>query len=284
MLDHHGRFVWYELSTTDIGAAKAFYSEVVGWGTRDMSMPGMAYTVFTVGEAPVCGLINLPEEATKKGAKPRWIGYVGVDDVDATADRIKHLGGIVLVPPTDVPDFSRFAIVADPQMATFALVTWLRSGQELQIELDTPGRVGWHELLAADREKALAFYGALFGWQRAEATVGAMGTYQLFSAGEQTIGGIATKPRTVSVPSWVYYFNVGDIDAAAKRVKAGGGQVLEGPIEVPDGGWILQCIDPQHVIFALVGKRRYKAIVRFGPVASRNTSDAGPGLHKRLAE
>ena len=148
----------------------------------------------------------------------------------------------MLVPPTDVFNFSRIAIVADPQMATFALVTWLRSGQEPQIERDAPGRVGWHEPPAADPQKALAFYGALFGWQRAEAIVGAMGTYQLFSAGEHTIGGIASKPGTVPVPSWVYYFKVGDIDAAAKRVKAGGGQVLEGPIEVPGGS----CDSPMH--------------------------------------
>ena len=272
MFDHHGRFVWYDLSTTDPGAAKAFYSEVMGWGTRDMSMPGIAYTAFTVSEAPVCGLINLPDEATNKGAKPRWIGYIGVKDVDATADRINELGGRVLAPPTDVFNFSRFAIVADPQMAMFALVMWLIPGQERQIEPDAPGLVGWHELLAADPKTALAFYSALFGWQKAEASVGAMGTYQLFCVDKRTIGGMAPKPGTVSIPSWVYYFRVGDIDAAAKRVKAGGGQVLEGPIEVPGGSWVIQCIDPQNAIFALVGKRKYKAVVRFRPFALRNTS------------
>jgi uncharacterized protein len=263
-------FVWYELTTSDLEAAMAFYTKVVGWGTRDVSRPGLAYTVFTLGEAPVSGLITLPEDARKMGAKPRWIGYLGVDDVDATVDRIKQLGGAVHVPPTNVLDVSRFAVVADPQMATFALVKWLKPDQELSAELDTPGRVGWHELLAADREKALAFYGELFGWQKAEVNVGALGTYQLFSAGGQTIGGMVTKPRKVRVPSWVYYFNVGDIDAAAKRVKAGGGQLLEGPIEIPDGNWVVQCVDPQGAIFALVGKRRYKAIVYFEPFASRN--------------
>jgi uncharacterized protein len=284
VVDYHGRFVWYELITTDIEAAQAFYTKVAGWGTRDVSMPGVAYSLFTVGEASVSGLMNLPENARKMGARPRWIGYVGVDDVDATADRIKQLGGAVHVPPTDVLNFHRFAVVADPQMATFALFQWLRPGQELHAKLDTPGRVGWHELLAADREKALAFYGELFGWQRAGVKVGAMGTYQLFSAGGQTVGGMVTKPRRVRVPSWVYYFNVADIDTAAKRVKAGGGQLLEGPIEVPDGSWVVQCMDPQGAIFALVGKRSYKAIVYFEPVASRDPSDARFGLRKRPGE
>jgi uncharacterized protein len=276
--DYHGQFVWYELITTDIERAKDFYAKVLGWGTQDLSMPSMAYTLFTVGEAAVGGLMNLAEDEKKMGAKPRWIGYVGVDDVDATTDVIKQLGGAVHVPPSDFYDFSRFAVAADPQTATFGLISWMRPDQRLQAKLDMPGRVGWHELLAADREKALAFYSALFGWQKAEAKVGVRGTYQLFSAGEQTIGGMVTRPRTVSVPSWVYYFNVGDIDAAAKRVKLGGGQVLEGPIEVPDGSWILQCLDPQGTIFALVGKRSYRAVVRF---ASRDLSDSRFGLRKQ---
>jgi predicted enzyme related to lactoylglutathione lyase len=276
--DYHGRFVWYELITTDIERAKAFYAEVLGWGTQDVSIPSMAYTLFTVESGSVSGLMNLPEDAKKMGSKPRWIGYVGVEDVDASTDLIKQLGGAVHVPPMDFFNFSRFAVVADPQTATFGLISWLRPGQRLQAKLDMPGRVGWHELLAADREKALTFYVALFGWQRAEAKVGAKGTYQLFSAGEQTIGGMVTKPRTVSVPSWVYYFNVGDIDAVAKRVKVAGGQVLEGPIEVPDGSWVIQCLDPEGAIFALVGKRRYNAIVRF---ASRDPSDSRFGLRKQ---
>ena len=179
--------------------------------------------------------MNLPEDARKAGATPHWIGYVGVDDVDAAVDRIKQLGGAVHVPPTDVPNISRFSVVADPQMATLALVKGLKPGQEQSAELDAPGRVGWHELLAADWEKAFAFYGELFGWQKADADIGAMGTYQLFSAGGQTIGGMFTKPPTLPLPFWLYYFNIGDIEAAAKRVKAGGGQILYGPIEVPGG-------------------------------------------------
>jgi len=89
MTNSHGRFVWYELMTTDMEAAKAFYAEVVGWGTQDASMPGMAYTLFTAGGASVSGLMRLSEDARKSGLRPSWLGYVGVSDVDATADRIK---------------------------------------------------------------------------------------------------------------------------------------------------------------------------------------------------
>jgi len=273
MTDSHGRFVWYELTTTDVEAAKAFYAEVVGWGTRDASMPGAAYTLFTAGGASVSGLMSLPEDARKLGFRPGWLGYIGVNDVDAAAERIKQLGGAVHVPPKDIPNISRFSIAVDPQMATIALFKWLDPRQEQPAELSTLGRVGWHELLAADWEKAWAFYGELFGWQKVDADTGAMGTYQLFSADGQTIGGMFNKPAAVPLPFWLYYFNVGDIDAAVKRVKAGGGQILDDPMEVPGDRWIVQCTDPQGAIFALVGKRRHNGIGYFERVVSRDPSD-----------
>jgi predicted enzyme related to lactoylglutathione lyase len=253
MLSSHGRFIWYVLLTTDREAAKAFYTGVVGWGTRDASMPSLPYTVFTVGETLVSGCMDLSEAARRKGERPRWIGYVAVDDVDATADRFKHLGGAVHVPPQDILNMSRVSFVADPQTATLALVKWLNAGHEQPSELRGPGRVGWHELLAADAEKAWAFYSELFGWQKAEADNDLIGAYQLFAAGGQTIGGMYAKPPMVPAPFWLYYFNVGDIDAAAKRVEAASGQILWGPIEVPGGNWIVHCSDPQGAVFALLG-------------------------------
>ena len=78
------------------------------------------------------------------------------------------------------------------------------------------------------------------------------------------------------VPFWLYYFNVDDVDAAAQRVKAGGGQILDGPLEVPGGSWIVQCTDPQGAMFALEGKRGRKPIGYFERVASRDRSGA-PG-------
>ncbi len=283
MVNSHGRFVWYELMTTDPKAAEVFYAEVVGWGTVDASMGGAPYMVFTAGEASVCGLMNLPEEARRMGAAPRWIGYVGVDNVDAAAERIRRLGGVVHLPPTDVPNISRFAVVADPQMATFALSQRLKPGQEQPAALKTPRHIGWHELLAADWEKALSFYVELFGWQKVDADVNAMGKYQVFSAGGETIGGMSTKPPMVPTPFWLYYFNIDDIDAAAKSVKAGGGRILEGPLEVRGGGWIARCADPQGAMFALAGPRSNKVIGYFAPAASRDPSAARFFMPKKTA-
>jgi predicted enzyme related to lactoylglutathione lyase len=257
----NGRFVWYELTTTDLAAAKSFYAAVMGWRAHDVPMPDMDYALFVAGKATVAGVMGLPDGAARMGAKPRWMGYVGVDDVDATAARIGQLGGAVHVPPEDIPDISRFSVVADPQSAMFALFKGLKPAQ--QPPAGRLGRVTWHELLAADGEAAFAFYNALFGWQKADADTGATGTYQTFSTGGQTIGGLFTKPPTVPDPFWLYSFDIGDVDAAAARVKAGGGQILEGPIEVAGGRWILRCTDPQGAMFGLEGKRNSKALGYF---------------------
>jgi uncharacterized protein len=252
LVNQPGRFAWYELLTTDVAAACAFYGKVVGWATKDASTPELAYTVLTAGDAPVVGLMDLPEEGLRSGATPRWVGYVAVDDMDAKAEQIRRLGGAILVPPTD-SNIGRLSVVADPQTATFALVTGLTYGQQPPSGLDETGRVGWHELLAEDRNKVFAFYEELFGWQKAYAENDPADLYQLFSVAGQTIGGMLTKLPSVSQPCWLYYFNVEDIGAAAKRVSAGGGRILQAPIQLPDGCGIVRCADPQGALFALQG-------------------------------
>lgn len=253
----HGPFVWYELMTTNTKGAKDFYSKVVGWGTQDMPMPGMTYTLLTSGATQVAGLMDLPEDAKKMNTPPSWVGYVGVDDVDATAKKIKSLGGSVYVEPKDIPNIGRFAVVADPQKATFALFKGQNPPpQEQAADPSAPGRIGWHELLCADWQKAFAFYSDVFGWKKESAhDMGPMGVYQIFSAGGPPIGGMFNKPPEVPVSFWTYYVNVAGVEPAADRVKAGGGQIANGPMEVPGGSWIVQCKDPQGAMFALVGKR-----------------------------
>jgi uncharacterized protein len=239
----------------------------VGWRVREVA-PAMAYSLFMAGEQPVCGLTDLPMEARAAGIEPHWIGYVGVADVDAAAAKIMRLGGVVHVPPTDVPNISRFSVVADPQMAGFALFKWQDPDHELPPEPDTAGGVGWHELFATDCEKALTFYRELFGWQKAGTDLDMMGTYQLFSAGGQMIGGMFTKPPVVPKPFWFFYFTTVDIDAAAQRVRASGGQILEGPIVFAGGMRVVRCLDPQGAMFALTGTQSKKSIGYFKPSTS----------------
>ena len=249
-----GRFVWYELITTDVAAARNFYADVIGWGAHDASTPALAYTLFTAGEALAGGLMELPAEARKMGATARWMGYVAVASADTTADQIKRLGGAVYVPPTD-SNIGRVSVVADPQTATFGLVEGLKFVSSQAAKRDEHEQVTWHELRTADWQKVFSFYGETFGWRKAGAETGPAETYQLFSVGGQTIGGMVNKLPVEPVPYWLYYFYVDDLDAAADRVKRAGGEIMEGPLEVPGGNWVARCRDAQGAAFALQGKR-----------------------------
>ena len=254
----HGRFAWYELLTTDTAAARAFYGQVVGWRAEDASTAAFAYTIFTTGTAEVGGLMDLPPEGLRMGAAPRWVGYVAVDDIEDTAERLKRLGGRIYVPPTD-SNIGRVSIVIDPQTAALGMVGGLTRGVPSDAP-DEPGHVGWHELFATDAAKAFAFYRALFDWQAGVAETGALESYQLFAVNGRTIGGLFNKLARAPVPFWLYYFNVADMDAALSAVKAGGGRVVHGPFELMGGNWIARCIDPQGAMFALQGKRRREGL------------------------
>jgi predicted enzyme related to lactoylglutathione lyase len=114
--------------------------------------------------------------------------------------------------------------------------------------------VGWHELLAADGQKAFAFYSELFGWQPAARENDRLDSYLLVSAGGRTIAGMFTKLARAPVPFWLYYIEVADIAVAVARVKEAGGRVVQGPMELLGGSWIARCIDPQGAMFSLQGK------------------------------
>jgi predicted enzyme related to lactoylglutathione lyase len=252
----HGQFCWYELMTTDAAAAAAFYKNVVGWSARDAGYADIKYTLFSVGDTQVAGMMTLPKEACDAGAGPGWMGYVAVDDADAYAQRVTKAGGTVHRAPADIPNVGRFCVVSDPQGAIIVLFKGAAGMSAPPSPMNTPGYAGWRELYALDGAAAFDFYSALFGWTKAEAIdLGPMGTYQLFAHGGETIGGMMTKPPNIPAPFWTYYFQVDGIEAAAARIKAGGGTVINGPMQVPGGSWIVQALDPQGAIFALVSPK-----------------------------
>jgi uncharacterized protein len=253
LVDYPGCFVWYELLTTDVAAARGFYGDVLGWGALDVSTPELPYWLLTAGGVPVCGLMELPEEGRRMGARPRWMGYVAVNDVEVTAERIKRLGGAVFIPPTGT-NIGHISVVADPQTAIFALISGLKVGRQEPAESGKPGRVGWHELLSADWAKAFAFYSEIFGWQKPHTEI-SQDVYHPFSACGLTIGGMFTRHPTDPPPFWLLYFNVDDIEAAEERVKAAGGQAFPNPVEMPGAISIARCADPQGAAFALQGRQ-----------------------------
>ena len=248
---------WYELMTTDLDAASAFYAEVVGWTVHASTQPDEDYRQFTAGDVYVGGMMTLPPEAAKGGTGPQWNFYVNVGDADDRAKTFQEAGGALHMPGMDVPGVGRFCFVADPQGANLYVMTPASAeGQATSHAPMTPGHGGWHELHASDGQAATEFYTTQFGWDVVEEMdMGPAGTYALFNFGTgEPVGGIMTDadaPR----PFWLTYFNVTDIDAAAERVRSNGGAVVHGPQEVPGGAWIINATDPQGALFALTGSR-----------------------------
>ncbi|WP_224361562.1 VOC family protein [Hyalangium versicolor] len=245
-----GRFVWYDLMTTDAAAAKAFYTEIIGWKTQRWEQAG--YEMWAVGEQTVGGMMALPDEAKKMGARPHWLAYIETDDVDATVKKAEQLGGKVHHPPTDIPTVGRFATLADPQGASFAVFKPTESGP------DAPQKAGffsWHELYTTDYKAAWKFYSELFGWKNTRSMdMGEdMGEYWMYGLDSQnSMGGMSNVAKQQNTPPyWLYYVTVDDIDATVARIQKRGGKLLNGPMEVPGGDRIAQCMDPQGAMFAV---------------------------------
>jgi predicted enzyme related to lactoylglutathione lyase len=254
MSESQGKFVWYELMARDVNGAIAFYKDVIGWGTQAFEGGAMPYTMWTAGGTPIGGLVPLGDDAKKAGSPPHWLGYVAADDVDALTKKAESLGAKVYAPPTDIPTVGRFSIISDPQGATIALFKGTGPGMTQPAE-PPDGHFSWHELLTDDWEAAFRFYATLFGWQKKEAFPAPSGTYQIYAKGDRTLGGMMNRPKGYPAPPhWLYYVKVGDLDAAIGRVKKNDGKVWNGPIEVPGGTRIAQCVDPQGAPFALQGK------------------------------
>ena len=257
-------FIWYELMTSDQDAAIDFYKQVVGWTAAEhegSDLAGMRYVIFFAGDRGVGGVMALSDEMVAGGARPGWVGYIGVADADAKAEEIADAGGRVLMGPDDIPNVGRFAMVADPGGAAFYIMTPKPpEGQPTPTpaEPGAPGQIGWRELYSSLGDKAaFDFYSARFGWESMhEMDMGPMGVYRIFGADGVQMGGMMDKPDNIPVSTWGYYFNVEGIDAAIARIKAAGGQVLMGPHEVPGGSWIVQAMDPQGAPFALVSTTR----------------------------
>ncbi|WP_106640354.1 VOC family protein [Allosphingosinicella vermicomposti] len=248
-----GQFIWHELVTTDVDGALGFYGDVVGWTYEEMDMGGPRYVVLSANGRAMGGVMPFPPEGA--GMEPVWLGYVGVDDVDEEAARLERDRGTVHKSAADIPGIGRFAVVADPQGAVFVLFAG-SDGNADPAPFMAPGHVGWNELHTIDWEKAFTFYSGHYGWTKDEAMdMGAMGTYQLFATGgAQATGAMMNNPN-MPHPAWLFYFSVPDVDAGIDRIKAGGGTILMGPVEVPGGAWIVQAKDPRGAMFALVGMR-----------------------------
>jgi predicted enzyme related to lactoylglutathione lyase len=251
-----GRPVWYELMTTDPAAAETFYNKVIGWTAAPFGGSPNAYTVFKrTGDVGVAGLMERPDGMNMP---PFWAMYVAVPKLEEAVAHITRLGGSTLSPLIEVPTVGRMQMMKDPQGAAFYIIQ-PEPREERPETAPEVGQASWHELMTTDAAAAMQFYSEVFGWQQSEVMdMGPMGKYYMFNRPVGMIGGMMNKPPEMSSvpPYWMIYFRVPDIDAAAGLVKAQGGQVLNGPMEVPGGDRIINATDPQGAMFSLHEKKR----------------------------
>ncbi len=266
MANKHGDFIWYELMTNDADGARAFYSAVVGWDIEAQASGDMDYRMISASAGPIAGLMPLTDDMQSGGARPFWLGYIMVDDVDACAEAVKAAGGSIHMPPWDILGIGRMAFVADPQGVMFYIMKPTPpadnpDGESTSFAATTPmiGHCAWNELSSTDPQASKTFYGNLFGWVKdGEMDMGPMGKYEFLKVGDDrgfALGAVMPKMAEMPIPMWTYYFRVPDIDAAVATIKAQGGQVFQEPIEIPSGDFSMVGMDPQGAPFALVGAR-----------------------------
>jgi predicted enzyme related to lactoylglutathione lyase len=250
-----GRPVWYELMTTDPADAQTFYGNVIGWTSAPFDQSPSPYTLFKrTGDVGVAGLMKRPDDMHMP---PFWAMYVAVPDLEQAVAHVKRLGGDELSPAIEVPTVGRLQMLKDPQGAAFYIIQPTPQTERPELPPEV-GEASWHELMTTDAAAAMQFYSEVFGWQPSEVMdMGEMGKYRMFNRPVGMIGGMMDKPpQLASVPpNWGIYFRVADLNAAVERIIANGGQILNGPMEVPGGDRIVNAMDPQGAAFSLHEKK-----------------------------
>jgi predicted enzyme related to lactoylglutathione lyase len=254
-----GDFIWYELMSPDPEGSKAFYDAVVGWNIGEGAPEYNGYRMIGRSDGKFAGgVLPLNDEMQQHGARPTWLGYINVSDVDRSVSAIEAAGGKSLMPATDIPNVGRIAMVADPQGAPFYVMKPIPPANDPNAQSDVfsphaQQRVGWNELSTSDPAAARRFYGDQFGWTSDEfMSMGENGEYRFFDHHGQRIGAVAGTMNGQH-PHWRYYIRVPSISAAKQTAEAKGGTIAMGPMQVPTGDYIVIGLDPQGAEFALVG-------------------------------
>jgi len=243
-----GTFSWTDLNTTDQDGAKKFYGGLFGWEADDQPVgDGMTYSMMNIGGKPVAAIALQNEMQRQAGAPPAWNSYVTVDSADESADRAAKLGANVIVPPFDVMEVGRMAVIQDPQGGFFML--WqpkLHIGASI---VNAHGALSWNELSSPDTDASADFYRELFGWQISPMEGMAMPYLVITTAAGNSNGGI--RPPQGNEPCyWLVYFGTDDIDASLATSTELGGTTLVGSTDIGIGK-IAVVRDPQGAVFAL---------------------------------
>lgn len=247
-----GRFVWYEIMSTDLEKSIAFFEQLFGWEIRDSGMEDMDYRMAFADGHGVGGFVALDPSL---GQPSHWIGYVAVPDVDAAVETAKRAGAVVPVEPMEIEQVGRFGVVLDPQGGAIAPFKGASDDAPPAPEAPTPGCVCWAQYNGHDVPAATDFYASLFDWTitRTE-TPGGGGPYWMVNRADGAeVGGMLPMPEGLDeVPShWIYYVCVADVDESVGRATTLGATVHVPPTDIPGAGRFAVMGDPTGGGFAV---------------------------------
>ncbi len=247
----HGQFCWIDLMAHDMSTAKQFYGGLFGWQAEDQdTQGGPPYAIYKADGQGLCGMGQMSDEMKASGMPPVWNSYVNVDDVDAAISKAEGLGATITMPPMQVGEAGKMAIIQDPAGAFVSF--WEKINHFGAQQVNAPNTWGWNELLCNDPDIAIKFYSELFGWTF-DKEPNSPNDYWIFKNGDRMNGGLMQiTPEMQGVPpNWSVYFSVADLQSATDTVKQLGGNVLAGPFEVSVGR-IAVVADAQGAAFQLI--------------------------------
>lgn len=239
-----GRFVWHELHTGDRRGALDFYCMLLGWQTREILLDEEPYGLCFREGRDHAGVV-------RSTSPPHWLPYLAVEDVDACAARAERLGGRVVRPPAEIRNIGPFAVLADPQGATFAVH---RHATPQPVESDMPpfGAFCWDDLMTTEPAQAAAFYASLFGFAIEAVDMGPSGTHRILSRGKRPTAGILPLPVDAApVARWLTYIHVKDVDRTLRNAREIGATVEVDGRDIPGVGRFGALSDPTGASFAV---------------------------------
>ena len=246
----HGKFVWFEHLSNDLGTASAFYQSLFGWRTERIAMGAEQYPMIHNGAQAIGGLRPAPS-----GQRSYWLPYLSVRDVDLSFRAVIAAGATQLAPPADIGHFGRGAVIADPGGAVLSI--WADAKAD-RADIDTTpvGDWFWTELWTPGERRALAFYETMFGFSHTSMDMGGLGTYYVLNKDGKARAGIARSVDPKAHAMWLAYVKVSDADETAEKAAKLRGDVITSPRDVAGVGRLGVLVDPTGAALASIAPHR----------------------------
>jgi len=243
---------WVDLASTDPEAAKTFYAGLFGWefDERPSEQGGQPYIMAMLDGQPVAGMMEMPPDMVASGTPSMWTTYIAVDDIADTVAKVAGADGQVMMPPMQVMDAGKMAMIVDPTGGVAGL--WQGQGHFGAGIVNEHGAVTWNELQTPDPADAAAFYHAVLGWTSETMDMGDQGEYTVFAVADgEGIAGAMRPPTAEVPPHWSTVFATEDVDRTAERASQLGGTVYVAPFDIPVGR-LTVIADPTGAVFQAI--------------------------------